>query len=147
MNQQPWRYIYATRDDEQQFSKLFECLADGNKIWNKHVPVLILSIAEIFPDNAEKENYYAFHDTGLANQNLMLQAVSMGMFAHPMGGFSKRKAVETFQIPDNFAPAAMIAVGYKATHDNFPDEVLAKDRKERTRKPVKSIVSKVGFDF
>src|SRR5688500_3532722 len=44
-NEQPWLYIYATRDQTELWNKLFECLNPGNKIWVKDAPLLILSLA------------------------------------------------------------------------------------------------------
>jgi nitroreductase len=41
-NEQPWRYVVATRDDRAQFERLLSCLVEGNQAWAKHVPVLAL---------------------------------------------------------------------------------------------------------
>jgi nitroreductase len=43
-NEQPWRYVVATRDDRAQFERLLSCLVEGNQAWAKHVPVLALGI-------------------------------------------------------------------------------------------------------
>lgn len=45
LNEQPWYYIYATKDQERLWSKIFDSLKEGNKVWAKHAPVLILSLA------------------------------------------------------------------------------------------------------
>ena len=44
-NEQPWLYIYATRDQTELWTTLFECLNEGNKVWAKDAPLLILSLA------------------------------------------------------------------------------------------------------
>ena len=46
-NEQPWRYVVATRDDRAQFERLLSCLVEGNQGWAKHVPVLALGIVSL----------------------------------------------------------------------------------------------------
>src|ERR1700730_3723104 len=46
-NEQPWRYVVATRDDRAQFERLLSCLVEGNQAWAKHVPVLALGIVSL----------------------------------------------------------------------------------------------------
>src|SRR4051812_19712839 len=45
VNEQPWQYIYATNDQKELWEKLFDCLNDGNKVWAKRAPLLLLSMA------------------------------------------------------------------------------------------------------
>ncbi|MCB9364791.1 MAG: nitroreductase family protein, partial [Flavobacteriales bacterium] len=32
-NEQPWRFIYALKQDEEAFNTIHECLVEGNKEW------------------------------------------------------------------------------------------------------------------
>ena len=41
-NEQPWRYIYAKREDKETFDKMVNCLMPGNQPWAKNAAVLIL---------------------------------------------------------------------------------------------------------
>src|SRR5436190_14601069 len=41
-NEQPWRYIVATRADAMAFDQLLSCLVEGNQIWAKAAPVLAI---------------------------------------------------------------------------------------------------------
>src|SRR6185295_16246124 len=41
-NEQPWRYIVATRKDPAEFERLLSCLVEGNQPWAKLAPVLAL---------------------------------------------------------------------------------------------------------
>ena len=43
-NNQPWRFIYAKRNTEH-WNKLFNLLADLNKVWTKNAAVLVVVIA------------------------------------------------------------------------------------------------------
>jgi nitroreductase len=77
-NEQPWRYVVATRDDRAQFERLLSCLVEGNQTWAKHVPVLALGIVSLKFAKNGKDNRAAVHDLGLAAGNLMVEATARG---------------------------------------------------------------------
>ena len=45
-NEQPWRFILARKQDKEAFTKMQECLNEGNKIWAKDAAALIITIAK-----------------------------------------------------------------------------------------------------
>ncbi len=139
-NEQPWRFIYGLKNGRGVYQTLFECLTEGNQEWVKNAPVLILSILKSNFSHNNLPNYYALHDVGLATENLMLQAVYMGLSAHPMGGFYKNKAVSELFIPIEFEPVAMIAVGYQGETGNLPEHLKKRELGERVRKPLSEFV-------
>ena len=54
--------------------------------------------------------------------SLALQAESMGLTAHGMGGFDGQKCFEVTGIsPDEYDVCAMAAVGYRGKVDNLPE--------------------------
>jgi len=109
---EPWRYIVWDRGrDQAAWQKAFDCLAEGNQIWVRNAPVLMLSSADASFRNG-KPNRWGQHDTGAASENLCLQAASLGLMAHQMGGFDVEKIRHAFAIPERYMPMAMIAVGY-----------------------------------
>lgn len=140
-NQQPWRFIYAKKEDINDFNRVFDCLTPANQLWAKRVPVLILSIAETISGYNKKVNKYAFHDVGLAVSNLIFQATSMGLFVHQMGGYDNEKARINLKIPRDYDPVAMIAVGYLAeSYKDFPKELIKREKTPRSRKLLSEIV-------
>ena len=142
-NQQPWRFI-VTQSGETSFGKLLGCLREGNVGWAQHVNVLILSLAEKeFPargDKPARENPHAWHDVGAAVNTLILQATALDLYAHQMAGFYPEKAVEAFEIPDDFEPVAVLALGYLGNPDDLPDALRERERAQRTRKPLEDVV-------
>ena len=114
-NEQPWRFIVATRDDPENFQRLLDCLVPGNREWAGKVPVLMLSVAALSFAKNGKPNRHALHDVGLASATLALQATNIGLAVHFMAGFDGNKARESFAIPDDFEPTAAIAVGHHLT--------------------------------
>ena len=111
-NEQPWRFIVATKDREADWARLFECLVEGNRRWAFRAPVLVLSIASMHFQYNGRPNRHAFHDTGLATQNLVLQAAVHGLMARQMAGFDLEKTRADLQIPSGYEPVSMIAIGY-----------------------------------
>lgn len=113
-NEQPWRFIVATKDDPADFEKLLGCLTPGNQQWAESAPVLMLSAAKLTFSRNDKPNRHAYHDVGLAVSQLIVQATALGLYAHQMAGYDVDEARRTFAIPDGFDPVAAIALGYSA---------------------------------
>lgn len=139
-NEQPWRYIVATQNDPEQFQRLLSCLVDGNQLWAKAAPVLVLGVASLrFALNA-KDNRAAVHDLGLAAGNLLLEATARGLFVHQMIGILPDKARDIYGIPDGFEAWTGLAIGYKADPANLPGPLRERDLAYRQRKPLREFV-------
>ena len=132
-NQQPWRYIYASKEEPEHYQKFFDLLAEGNKLWAQSAPVLMLSIGERISSYKDRPNRFAFYDLGMSVGNLLLQAEYMGISVHQMGGYDVNKAREEFGIPDRFEPAAMFALGYKGEIDHLPESLKKRELSIRKR--------------
>lgn len=134
---EPWRYLIWDRTrDPQGWQKAFDCLSDNNKKWVKNVPLLMLSCAGSIYGHNGKPNRWGQHDTGAASVSMALQAVALGLMVHQMGGFDVEKARAAFNIPAEYTPMAMIAIGYQAEPDILDEETKAKELKPRGRKPL-----------
>lgn len=139
-NEQPWRFLVATKETPAEFDRLLACLLEGNRKWAFRAPVLILSVAGLQFEDNDKPNRHAYHDVGMAAENLVLQATSMGLFAHQMAGFDAEKARADCSIPTGFDPVAMIAVGYPGDPALLPDYLREREAKPRERQPVGDFV-------
>jgi len=140
-NEQPWRIIYATKDDREEFDKVASLLSEGNA-WAKNAYMLILVCSSpIFARN-NKPNHHTAYDAGAAIENLFLQAVSMDLIMHEMSGFSVDKAPELLGIPEGINVLTMVAVGYPVDPENAPKELLEKQSRPRTRKSQNEIIYK-----
>jgi nitroreductase len=133
---EPWRYlIWDKGRDTGGWQKAFECLSENNKKWVKNVPLLMLSCAGSIFQATGKPNRWTQHDTGAASLSIALQAAAIGLMVHQMGGFDADKARAAFDIPAEYTPMAMIAVGYQAGPDTIDDpEVKKKELAPRARK-------------
>jgi nitroreductase len=139
MNEQPWRFILTHKENVHAFQKMLQSLNESNRVWAQHAPVLLLTIANNM-GKSEKLNLYAWHDVGLAIGNLSLQATSQGIYLHQMGGFNRAIAKELFEIPDNFEPVSIIALGYIGNTDSLPEHLRERELKIRERKPISEMV-------
>jgi nitroreductase len=137
-NEQPWRFIVASKTDQQaEWNRLFGCLVEGNRRWAVHAPVLMLSIASMNFEDDGTPNRHAFHDSGLAAENLVLQATASGLVAHQMAGFDVEKARGDLKIPSGYEPVAMIAVGYPGDPAALPDRLRERELQPRSRRPIR----------
>lgn len=139
-NLQPWRFIVATQDRVEDHERMANLLFEGNRIWAAKAPVLILSVAQVADRASGKTNKFALHDVGLATENLALQATSLGLAAHVMGGFQSDRAKSTFNIPVEYEPVAMIAIGYVGAPEFLPQPLLERELAPRVRKPLSEFV-------
>ena len=140
MNEQPWRFIFATSDHKESFGRLFDCLMDGNKPWTENVPLLILVTAKNNFDYKNRPNTYAKYDVASAVANLTYQANSMDLFVHQMAGFDSEKVNNELNIPEGFEPVVMLAVGYLGDVDTADEKLKKRDHAERKRKPLNELV-------
>ena len=139
-NEQPWNFIFATKENHEDFNNLFDCLVETNKIWAHKAPLLIMTIAKTIFDHNKKPNKHAFHDIGLSIGNLTLQATSMNLYVHQMAGFNKVKAKLRFKLPECFEPISMIAVGYLGEIDSLPDSLKELEILPQKRKDLKEVL-------
>ena len=137
-NEQPWRFIVATRDNPEQFAKALDCLLEANQAWAKNVGVLILTAYSTNFSRNNQPNRVALHDLGLAAANLSTQAVHLGLFVHQMAGVNLAKVRQSYQVPDGFEIGTAIAIGYAAPTDD--SELGARDKGTRSRKPFEDFV-------
>ncbi len=139
-NEQPWSFLVATREDTSEHDRMVSCLVEGNMAWARGAPVLMLSVAKLFFEKNGKPNRHAFHDVGLAVENLVIQATVLGLFVHQMAGFSVEKARQLFGIPDGQEPVAAIALGYPADPETLTQQLREKEMAPRVRKSLQEFV-------
>ncbi len=138
-NEQPWRFLVGRKGDET-YRKIFDSLAPGNQAWVKSAPVLFASFGKkTFAKNGQP-NGYALHDTGAASATLSLQAQSMGLHTHGMGGFDRETLRAFFGVPSDFEIGACWTIGYLGDPENLPDNYKVQEQSPRTRNPLESFV-------
>jgi nitroreductase len=142
-NNQPWRFIYAKRNTES-WNKLFNLLAEGNKIWAKDSAALIVLISRKNFEFNEKPSITHQLDAGAAWENLALEACFRGLVTHGMEGFDYQRARQELGIPENYDVMAMIAIGKRGSKENLPPKLRDMEF-PNNRKPLNEIVMEGKF--
>jgi nitroreductase len=132
-NEQPWGYLFATRNQPDFWHKMFEPLNENNKIWAKDIPLLILSIARQNFTRYPGPNVHAMYDLGAANALLSLQAVELGLQVRQMAGFDHALARKNMNIPDEYLLGVFIAVGYPGDPGSLPQHLQQREMAPRER--------------
>lgn len=144
---QPWRFVVWNKNtDAEAWQQAFDCIAPANQTWVKDAPVLLLACADTLFNHNQQPNRWAQYDTGAAVENLCLQASSMGLMAHQMGGFSPDAARAAFQIPEQYTLMAMVSVGHPADIASLEGEVLSRETAERKRRPLNELFFANGWN-
>jgi nitroreductase len=139
-NEQPWRYIVATKAKPDEFERLLSCLVEGNQVWAKAAPVLALGCTSLNFAKNGKPNAAAVHDLGLASATLTFEATARGLFVHQMIGILPDKARELYHVPDGVQPLTGLAIGYAADPMTLPENLRPRDLAPRPRKPLTEFV-------
>jgi nitroreductase len=139
-NEQPWRYLVATKENPAEFKRMLECLVEGNQVWAKHAPVLMISVAKLAFAHDGKPNRHAFHDVGAASAFLTFQATALGLYVHQMGGIYVDRARETYAIPEGFEAVAGIALGYLGDPQSLSEPMRTRELEPSKRQPLEAMV-------
>ena len=111
-NEQPWRFVIATKAEPDKFERMLGLLMEKNQQWAKTAYALGFSTGKkTFSHNAAP-NRFGLHDTGAATANLAIEATALGLRAHFMGGFDAQRARAEFHVPEDFEIGAAFAIGY-----------------------------------
>jgi nitroreductase len=143
VNEQPWSFIVAPRQEEAAFAALLGCLNEGNQVWAKNAAVLMVCATATHFVRHDRPNRHAWHDVGLAVMAMAVQSVSLGLQQREMGGIDADKARALYQVPATHEITSALAIGVPGE----VSEYLAK----RERKALPSFVFQGAwgrpFDF
>lgn len=145
-NEQPWRFIVGVRSrDRSTWDQVFGVLLEGNQLWAKNAPVLVLGLAEHNFTRNGKVNKAAVHDLGAAAASLTFEATARGLSVHQMIGLDPEKARKTFALSDSIEPLTVLAIGYAGAPEAIDALIAERDARPRERKPFKEIILRGGF--
>jgi nitroreductase len=140
MNEQPWRFIIATREKPAEFERLLQCLLEFNIRWAQHAPVLMLAVAKLNFTVSGENNRHAFYGVGQAMAALTYQAIASGLSVCQMAGFEISKARSVFSIPLDYEPVVAAAIGYQGDPAALPEKLQQKELASRKRNSLEEFV-------
>ncbi len=139
-NEQPWVFIVATIEQPLEHDKLLNCLVEGNQVWAKQAPLLLLALAKMHFDHNGQPNRHAYHDVGLAVGNLVVQATALDLFVHQMAGILPDKIRQEYSLPAGYDPVTALAIGYAGDPRTLPDKLRDQEQAPRSRKALQKFV-------
>lgn len=139
-NEQPWRYVVATKETPEAYENLLHCLTKGNQEWARLAPVLMLSFYKTTFSRNDEPNRVAKHDLGAASAALTFQATAMGLYVHQMAGIRHDVIRTTYDVPEDVDPVTGLAVGYLGDPERLPEGRREAERRPRSRMPLSEFV-------
>ena len=124
-NEQPWRFIVASTEEE--LAVMQDLLVESNRVWAKAAPVLMLILSKKTFNLDNKDNYWHMFDAGTAWGYFSLEAERRGLITHAMGGFSRKKAHDVYNIPEGYSVIAIVAVGKAGNPADLPEELRERE--------------------
>lgn len=138
-NYQPWRFLYAHRDDPiwDQFVGL---LNPFNQSWAQNASAMIFIVTDTTMEQGEATSLSRTHsfDAGAAWAQMALQATALGYHAHAMAGIDYDRAQSELNVPPHFRVEVAVAIGRRASPDTLPDALREREAPSG-RKPVDEI--------
>jgi len=137
-NGQPWSFIVAERGSRAH-DVLVRHLSRGNAGWVPRASAVVLAAAQTAPDadgNGPAWPSYSFYDLGQAAAHLTVQAAALGLWVHQFAGFDAAAVATELGVPEHFQLLTGIAVGVPGDAAEVSPEDAARDRRDRSRKPL-----------
>jgi len=126
MNSQPWRFVYGVAGTPY-FNKLLSFVLEKNQIWSRRASALIVLISKNTLDDREHSSSHSF-DAGSAWENIALQATSIGLITHAMGGIDRDLIKKELKISDDYTIEVMISIGKTGSIEDLPDELKSREK-------------------
>jgi SagB-type dehydrogenase family enzyme len=114
-------YHYISKDHRLELVKDGERNSDLaqaalGQMWMQQAPVIVVVAADYSRTTAkygQRGIRYVHIDAGCASENMMLQAVALGLSTCPVGAFRDKDLAEVINLPSSQKPLLTITIGYK----------------------------------
>lgn len=141
-NAQPWRFVYALRDDAD-WPRMLDLLLPFNADWVKNAGALVFICSDRYapgPVDAEpKISHTHSFDAGAAWALMALQATALGYHAHGMAGVDYPRAAAELGVPERFRVEAAVAIGRLGDKALLPEKLQAREA-PADRRPLSEVV-------
>lgn len=139
MNDQPWRFSWALKDNEALFQLHMNALLEGNKVWAQHASAIVLIAARSTFKANNVKNPSAKHDVGMATQNMLLQARDLDVFCHVIAGYDREYVIEKFALNAPFEPVTFVVFGKLGPAESLDEPYLSREKQPRERMSIPAV--------
>lgn len=140
-NNQPWRYVFVR--DRQALERVFGALSKGNE-WATEASMIIGVATRADLDCRVAGREYFLFDTGMATAFIILRATELGLVAHPIAGFSEKKAKAAMGVPEDMRLITLVIVGRHS--DEIGPLLSAEQAEVEPRRPERRPAGEIAFD-
>ena len=131
-NQQPWHVVFLSRENS-----LFQEIANAgltgfNQAWAPRASAFAVVLGRKEERGKARNQAATYFDVGLASMQMVLQAESMGLRSHFMGGILHEQISSTLGAED-FWVICVIAIGKQASIEGATPELVERETAARTR--------------
>jgi nitroreductase len=133
-NGQPWKLVLITRGSDLHTEISEQGLGGFNASWAPQASVLGVVLGEVNNSEGKLNNQVGTaYDLGLASMKLTIQAESMGLKAHVMGGVEKA-VIEKILNSSNHFVMSVIAIGKQGSTAGQDDAIVTREKAPRERR-------------
>ena len=129
-NYQPWRFVYAHRDDAD-WTRFLDLLMPFNQAWAKDAGVLAFVLSDTLMAAPGSQDFKPSHshsfDAGAAWALLALQATRLGYHTHGMTGVDFARAQAELSVPERYRIEAAVAIGRQGDKSSLPEALQARE--------------------
>lgn len=131
-NQQPWHVMFLTRDNPLFTEVSEKGLTGFNQSWAPAASAFAVMLARKTQDGKERNQAATYYDLGLASMQLVIQAESMGLKSHFMGGIIQEEIAQVLSVKDHWV-VCVITVGKQGSIEGISEELRARETAARSR--------------
>jgi hypothetical protein len=113
-------------------------IALHDRVWADRASVLLVTVARRCDDLGTPYRL-SDYDLGLAVAQLTSQATASGLTVQQISRFEADQTRTRFDIPDDFDPVTVLALGERANPNALPAPLPQRERKRRTRRALSRI--------
>lgn len=137
MNSQPWRLV--TVSGPKTLPLLKEALSPGN-YWACKAPAITAFVTHLDWDSRlDQGRDYALFDTGQAVMSYQVQAITEGLYVHPIAGFDSAKAKTALNIPTEYILITLVILGWPGSGEHLNEKHREQEASARVRKPIEAV--------
>ena len=141
-NNQPWRFVFVY--GKENLEKFHPALNSPGNDWAKAASLIVAVCSRKEDDCVIRDREYHLFGDGLAVAFLILRATELDLVAHPIAGYSPKKAREILGIPEDYQVITLINIGKHAPE--ISPVLSPKQVEQETVRPERKALSEFAFD-
>jgi len=141
-NNQPWRFVFV--HGKEHLERFHPALNSPGNDWAKAASLIVAVCSRKEDDCLIKDREYHLFGDGLAAAFLILRATELGLVAHPIAGYSPKKAREILGIPEDYQVITLINIGKRAAE--ISPILSPKQVEQEAQRPPRKALSEFAFD-